>query len=150
MSNLNLNKVILAGRCCAKPELKTTPSGLSVTSFSVAVNRKAKAGEQAQADFFNVTAWRATAEFVTRYFDKGSSICIVGTLQNRSWTDQSGQKRTVTEIIADEVNFVDSRSDASQSVPQNQGGTYVPDAYKKPETAPTFEELNEDEDALPF
>lgn len=120
-----------------------------MTSFSVAVNRKAKAGEQAQADFFSVTAWRATAEFVTRYFDKGSSICIVGTLQNRSWTDQSGQKRTVTEIIADEVNFVDSRSDASQSAPQNQGGTYVPDAYKKPETAPTFEELGDSEE-LPF
>lgn len=121
-----------------------------MTSFSVAVNRKAKAGEQVQADFFSVTAWRATAEFVTRYFDKGSSICIVGTLQNRSWTDQSGQKRTVTEIVADEVNFVDSRYDASQSTPQNQGGTYVPDAYKKPEPAPTFEELNEDEDTLPF
>lgn len=96
-----------------------------------------------------MTAWRATAEFVTRYFDKGSSICIVGTLQNRLWTDQSGQKRTVTEIVADEVNFVDSRSGVSQSAPQNQGGTYVPDAYKKPETAPTFEELGDSEE-LPF
>ena len=75
MANFNFNKVILGGRLTADPELKTTPSGISVTSFTVAVNRRfgGKAGEEAQADFFNVTAWRQTAEFITRYFRKASS-----------------------------------------------------------------------------
>ena len=70
MANFNFNKVILGGRLTADPELKTTPSGISVTSFTVAVNRRfgGKSGEEAQADFFNVTAWRQTAEFITRYF----------------------------------------------------------------------------------
>ena len=86
MANFNFNKVILGGRLTADPELKTTPSGISVTSFTVAVNRRfgGKAGEEAQADFFNVTAWRQTAEFITRYFRKASSICVVGTIQTKT------------------------------------------------------------------
>ena len=155
MANFNLNKVILGGRLTADPELKQTPSGVSVASFSIAVNRryagKDAANNQPQADFFNITAWRATAEFVSRYFKKGSSICVVGTIQNRSWTDQQGAKHYATDIIADEVNFVDSRNEnpASASAP------YTPDAYSAPSfssdagTAPKFEELKTDDD-LPF
>jgi len=105
MANFNFNKVILGGRLTADPELKTTPSGVSVTTFTVAVNRRS---EKQPADFFDVTAWRQTAEFVTRYFRKASSICIVGSLQTRSWTDKQGQKRFATEIVADEVFFVDA------------------------------------------
>lgn len=96
MANFNFNKVIMGGRLTADPELKTTPSGVSVTSFTVAVNRnyRSKSGEEPQADFINVTAWRQTAEFISRYFRKASSICIVGSIQTRSfWTDNQGQKR---------------------------------------------------------
>ncbi|MGM9646551.1 MAG: single-stranded DNA-binding protein [Eubacteriales bacterium] len=114
MANFNFNKVILGGRLTADPELKTTQSGTSVTSFSVAINRKYAAdGQQPQADFINVVAWRQTAEFVSRYFRKGSSICVTGSLQTRSYTDRDGQKRTVTEVIADEANFVDSKSESN-------------------------------------
>lgn len=143
MANFNFNKVILGGRLTADPELKTTPSGISVTSFTVAVNRRygAKDGEEPKADFFNVTAWRHTAEFITLYFRKGSSICVVGSLQTRSWTDQQGQKHYATEIVADEACFVDAKSEMPQVAQQGQ-----PQSYTAP---PVFEELTGDEE-LPF
>ena len=137
-ANFNLNKVIIGGRLTSEPELKTTQSGLSVVSFSVAVNRKTKPGEAQKADFFNVTAWRQTADFVARYFKKGSSICIVGTLQNSTWTDQNGQKHNKTDIVADEVMFVDSKSEGGQTAPSF---TNTP--------TPKFEEVPTDAD-LPF
>ena len=156
MANFNFNKAILGGRLTADPELKQTPSGISVVRFGIAVNRRtSRNGEQSepQADFFNVVAWRERAEFVAKYFRKGSSVCVVGTIQNRSWTDQQGQKRTTTEIVADEVNFVDSRNESNGGA---QGAGYVPEAYNaapsyssNPGTAPNFEELNTDDD-LPF
>lgn len=90
----------------------------------MAVNRRtAKAGETPQADFISVTAWRQTAEFITRYFRKASSICIVGSIQTRSWTDQQGQKRFATEIVADEAYFVDSKSETSSTALQNPAQT---------------------------
>lgn len=148
MANFNLNKVILGGRLTAEPELKQTQSGVPVCSFSIAVNRRfSKEGEQQQADFFNVTAWRSTAEFVSKYFRKGSSICVVGSLQNRSWTDQQGQKRYATDIIADEVNFVDSKNDSGQAGTAG-AGSYVPEAYTTPQAA-NFEAVADDSD-LPF
>lgn len=124
MASFNFNKVILGGRIARDPELKTTQSGLSVTQFSIAVNRKSTKDQQApQADFFNVTAWRNTAEFITKYFRKGSSICITGSLQTRSFTDKNGAKREVTEVLADEAYFVDSKQEVSQApqwnAPQN-------------------------------
>lgn len=154
MANFNFNEVILGGRLTADPELKTTPSGVSVTSFTVAVNRRfgGKEGEQPQADFFNVTAWRQTAEFITKFFRKASSICIVGSLQTRSWTDQQGQKRFATEIVADEAYFVDAKGEMPAAAAQvNQSaapayGGYMPEGYA-PE--PKFEELADDEE-LPF
>ena len=168
MANFNFNKVILGGRLTADPELKTTPSGIAVTSFTVAVNRRygQKNGEDAQSDFFNVTAWRQTAEFITRYFRKASSICVVGTLQTRSWVDQNGQKRFATEIVADEAYFVDAKSESPMAVQQaaamyKQGAqsSYVPDGYGtygmpqggayQNQTAPKFEEISDDEE-LPF
>ena len=113
MSNLNLNKVILGGRLTADPELKQTPQGVAVTTFSIAVNRR---GKDAQTDFINCQAWRQTAETICKYFKKGSSICISGQIQVRSWQDQQGNKRYATEVVADEVYFVDSKAD-NQSVP---------------------------------
>ena len=162
MANFNFNKVIIGGRLTADPELKTTPTGISVTSFTIAVNRRSRNNEESQADFFNVTAWRNTAEFVTRYFRKASSICVVGSLQTRSWTDQQGAKHHVTEIVADEAFFVDAKSEsplAVQQAPANNAANsqgYVPDSFGTPAfsgtqdgTAPKFEEISEDDD-LPF
>ena len=157
MSNFNFNKVILGGRLTADPELKQTTSGVAVVSFKIAVNRRfsGKDAQQQEADFFNVTAWRATAEFVARYFRKGSAICVVGSIQNRSYTDQQGQRRIFTDIVADEVQFVDSRSD-SAAYGQGQG-QYTPDSYAPSyssapaggNAAPRFEEIKGDDD-LPF
>ena len=153
MANFNFNKVILGGRLTADPELKQTPNGVPVVSFSIAVNRRyqSKDSGQQQTDFFNVTAWRGTAELVSRYFHKGSSICIVGSIQNRSWTDNNGQKRYATDIIADEVQFVDSRAEGPNGA--SQGG-YTPDAYTPSFSsaagmAPKFEDIKTDDD-LPF
>ncbi len=146
MANFNINKTILGGRLTADPELKQTTSGISVCSFSLAVNRKfQKEGEQQQTDFINCVAWRNTAEFISRYFKKGSSLCIVGNIQTRTWTDQNNQKRFTTEVIVDEAMFVDSKSDGGQA----PSGDYIPDAYTAP-AAPKFEELNPDDDSLPF
>lgn len=149
MANFNFNKVILGGRLCGDPELKTTPSGVSVTSFSIAVNRRFKSEGQSepQADFINVTAWRGTAEFITRYFRKGSSICIVGSIQTRSWTEQNGNKRYATDVVADEAMFVDSKSENS-TASAAPAPSYVPDAYAQT-SAPNFEAITDD-DELPF
>lgn len=109
MANFNFNKVILGGRMTADPELKTTPSGISVTSFTVAVNRRG--AKEGAADFLTVTAWRQLAEFITRYFRQASSICVVGSVQTRSWVTPNGEKRFGTEIVADEAFFVDAKAE---------------------------------------
>jgi single-strand DNA-binding protein len=135
MANFNFNKVIIGGRLTADAELKQTTSGISVTAFSIAVNRK---GAENKTDFIDCVAWRQTAEFICKYFKKGSSICIVGNLQKREWTDKNGAKRYATEVIAEEVSFVDSKSDsASDSAPNTA------------DTAPKFEEISTSDD-LPF
>ena len=146
MSSFNFNKVILGGRLTADPKLKSTPSGISVTSFTVAVNRsyRGKNGEEPQADFINVTAWRQNAEFITRNFHKSSSICIVGSIQTRSWVDKQGQKRYATEVVADEAHFVDKKASAGNSDPNTEDGK------KEAETTPAgYVESGGDED-LPF
>ena len=151
MANFNFNKVILGGRLTADPELKQTQSSIPFVNFSIAVNRRGSKDAAREADFFNVTAWRSSAELVAKYFRKGSSICVVGSLQNRSWTDQQGQKRTVTDVIADEIMFVDSRSEGPNADTQQ----YTPDAYSTPSfssnsaSAPNFEVVESDDD-LPF
>lgn len=129
MANFNLNISILGGRLTADPELKQTASGISACTFTVAVNRRyAKDGQQ-EADFINCQAWRQTAEFICRYFKKGSSICIAGSIQTRSWSDSNGQKRYATEVVADEAYFVNGKNNAQQAEPASTG-TYIPDAYK--------------------
>ena len=147
MANLNFNSVTLGGRLTAAPEIKQTQSGISVCSFSIAVNRRGKSGEERVTDFFNVTAWRATAEFVHKYFTKGSSILLVGSLQNRQWTDSQGVKHYATDVIADEVTFVDSRGESAAAQADQAG--FVPPAYTAPADAPKFEEIKQDDD-LPF
>lgn len=101
-----LNCAIIMGRMVADPELKTTTTGLSVTSFRVAVDRSfKKQGEEQQTDFIDVVAWRQTAEFVTKYFHKGSMIAVQGSIQVRPYEDKNGNKRKAVEIVADNVSF---------------------------------------------
>ena len=153
--SLNLNKVILAGRITADPELKQTPSGVSLVTFSLAVNRRFGSrdgqNQQPEADFFRITAWRNTAEFIAKYFRKGSAICICGSIQNRSWTDQNGQERYVTDIIAEEANFVESRNTQDGQPAYGATEAYSAPAYSSPAqgNAPKFEEIKTDDD-LPF
>ena len=149
MANFNLNKVILGGRLTGDPELKTTPSGVSVCSFTLAVNRRfSKEGE---ADFINVVAWRQTAEFICKHFCKGSSICVMGSIQTRSY-DKNGEKRYATEVQADDAVFVDSKTEAdnarfSNSNPPAQ--KYMPNSYSdvEPEQAGIEDDIDSD---LPF
>ena len=136
MANLNFNKAIIGGRLTADVELKMTPSGISVCTFSVAVNRKVARGAEQKTDFIECVAWRKNAEFISKHFRKGSSIMVVGELQKRSWQDNSGNKRSAIEVVVDEVRFVDSKSES------NDAGVPYGDTSH-------FEELNED-DELPF
>ena len=109
------NLVVLTGRLTADPELKTTNTGISVTSFSIAVNRRYRAGEETQTDFINIVAWRQTAEFITKYFKKGNMIGIEGSIQTRKYTDKNGNNRTVFEVVASNAQFVESKRDSAPS-----------------------------------
>ena len=106
-----LNTAIIMGRLTADPELKKTQSGISVTAFTVAVDRRfQKAGEEKQTDFINVVAWRQTAEFIEKYFFKGSMIAVRGSIQTRRYEDNNGNKRAAVEVVADEVSFCGSNA----------------------------------------
>lgn len=139
----SLNKVILIGHLAADPELKSTPNGVSVTSFRIGVTRPyTKQGEVPQTDFLDIVAWRSTAEFITKYFRKGNAICICGSIQTRSYTAHDGTKRYVHEIVADEASFIEKKSGSGAA----EG---VPAYASKSGEAPKFEEIESDED-LPF
>ena len=105
-----MNKTILMGRLTKDPDTRyTQTTNTQVTSFTLAVNRRfAKEGEQ-QADFINIVAWNKTAEFVSKYFKKGQQVGVIGRIQTRTWDDDQGQKHYVTEVIAEEVYFADSK-----------------------------------------
>ena len=150
MANFNFNKVILGGRLTADPELKTTQSGTTVTTFSVAVNRKVAKDQEQKTDFITCVAWRQTAEFIARYFRKGSCICVTGSLQQRQWQDKDGNKRYATEVIVDEANFVDGKRDADSASETTRRGDILPtDENISPVITPNFEEMAQDDD-LPF
>lgn len=142
-----LNCVTLMGRLTADPEVRTTTTGKSVCTFSIAVDRSfARAGEQRQTDFINIVAWESTANFVSRYFAKGSMIAIQGQIQTRSYEDKNGNKRTAFEVIAREVSFCGSKAETGSVAPAAapaQAPTYQTAAPSD------FEEIEDDED-LPF
>lgn len=141
--SLNVNQSILGGRISTDVELKQTPSGTSVTSFNVAVDRVTGKDGKKITDFITVIAWRKTAEFVTRYFQKGDPIFVVGSIQVRSWdAPNNGGKRYATEVVANEVKFVESKSSSSPQTPPNA-------PYAAPTGQANFEEVSADED-LPF
>lgn len=111
-----LNCAVIMGRLTADPELRQTPNGVAVTTFTVAVDRGfVRQGEERKADFINVVAWRQTAEFVSRYFTKGSMIAVQGSIQTRTYDDKNGLKRYVVEIVADNVSFCGSKSESGTS-----------------------------------
>lgn len=117
-----LNRVILMGRLVSDPELKTTGTGISVTSFRIAVDRSyVKSGEERKADFFDIVCWRNTAEFVCRYFGKGSLIAVEGQLQSRTYQAKDGTNRYVVEVVADNVSFTGERRDNSNGYNQGYG-----------------------------
>lgn len=153
-----LNVAAIVGRLAADPELKHTQSGVSVTSFTLAVDRSyTKAGAERQTDWIDVVAWRQTAEFVCKYFTKGRQMAVSGSLQTRNWEDKNGMKHKSTELVANDVNFVDSKRDSGSA-----GGNYAPAptpsqpaAFNEPAPAYSsgssedFEEILGDDD-LPF
>ena len=109
-----MNKVILMGRLTKDVEMRQTPNGISVARFTLAVNRRfAKEGQQ-QADFINCVAWRQTGEFIARYFQKGSMIAVIGSIQSRSWDGQDGKKQYATEVNVEEAYFTGSKSEIGQ------------------------------------
>ncbi len=123
-----MNKVVLVGRLARDPELRTTQSGTAVVSFTVACDRRfARQGEERQADFISCVAWNKTAEFISRYFTKGMRIALDGRIQTRSYDDQNGNKRYVTEVVAEDVEFAQSKN-------ENAGG-YSANAYDAPHIA---------------
>ena len=112
-----LNVVVLSGRLTRDPELKTTANGISVCSFSIAVERRFKSGEERQSDFINIVAWRSSAEFVSKYFKKGQMIAVRGSIQTRTYQDKDGNNRTAFEIVADDVQFADFARRDGDSAP---------------------------------
>jgi single-strand DNA-binding protein len=144
-----LNRAVLVGRLTADPELRTTPNGISVTTFRIAVDRPftSKAGER-QTDFITIVAWRSSAEFVCKYFQKGSAIGVDGSIQTREYTDRDGNKRTAFEVVADRLSFVERRS-------QSGGGSPASMEHSAP--APAYQSGSDDDfsiidgdDDLPF
>ena len=145
-----INSVTLMGRLTTAPELKQTTSGTSVTSFCIAVDRKYQGqGQEKKTDFIDIVAWRNTAEFICKYFTKGSMIALEGEIQTRTYTDQDGKNRKVTEVLANNVSFCESKQQASNNNQGASGGSgYGVSAYGMPNNV-QFEEVNEDSD-LPF
>ena len=122
---MSMNITILTGRLTGDPELKYTQNNIPVCSFTIAVNRNRRANEEQQSDFINIVAWRQTAEFISKYFQKGSLIGIEGSIQTRKYTDKNGNNRTAFEVVAKEAQFVESKKD------------------KPTETEPAFSDTND-------
>ena len=138
-----VNSVVLMGRLTYEPELRSTPNGVSVIRFQVACDRNfSKSGEERKTDFIDVTAWRQTAEFISRYFRKGSMIAIEGSIQTDNFTDKDGNKRKSVQVVANNVSFCGSKSE-NGAASNNSAPSYASDNSD-------FEEIPDDDDDLPF
>lgn len=149
-----LNVVAIMGRLVADPELKTTPAGISVCTFRIACDRNfVQQGQERQADFIDVVAWRHNADFLCRYFAKGSMVAVQGRLQTRQYQDKNGNKRTAVEVVADSLSFAgSSKKPGGQAV--DEGGEAPPSSF---DPAPAYSqgsaedfEIIDDNDDLPF
>lgn len=151
-----LNVVAIMGRLVADPELRTTPAGVNVCQFRIACDRNfARQGEQRQADFVDIVAWRQRADFVCKYFQKGSMIAIEGALQSRNYQDKNGNNRTAMEVVASNISFAGSKSTSSAKV--DDGGEAAPrsDAWPKADPPASYGGVDDfavidDNDDLPF
>ena len=147
-----MNQIVIMGRLTRDPELRHTPNGVAVASFSLAVDRgfSPKDGGERQTDFIDVVAWRNTAEFVSKYFAKGQMAAVTGRLQIRDWTDKDGNKRRSAEVIAENVYFTESK----KSRDANLGGERIKDdfssGFQTPVEGSDFAELDMDDEDLPF
>lgn len=146
------NIVVLTGRICQPVELKTTPNGISVCTFSIAVDRAYKKGEEKQTDFLNIVAWRQTAEFVSKWFTKGNLIGIEGSIQTRKYTDKDGNNRTAFEIVANNVHFVESKksADVNVGVDPLQDVANKFNSFNANNSADMFTDIGSDDSDLPF
>lgn len=142
-----INTVALTGRLTYEPELRTTPSGLSVCQFQIAVDRNyTPKGEERKADFIDITAWRSTAEFVNKYFRKGSMIALTGSIRTENYKDKDGNKRKSVTIVADNVSFCGIKSESTSNAQQV---TQPVLNYAAADNS-DFEEIVNDDDDLPF
>lgn len=149
-----LNVVAIMGRLVANPELRTTGNGTNVCNFRIACDRNfAQKGQERQADFIDVVAWRQSAEFICKYFQKGSLIAVEGSLQSRQYQDKNGNKRTAVEVLASQINFAGGKKPGGQ--PVDDGGEAPPKDYREP--APAYSQgsaddfaVISDDDDLPF
>lgn len=149
-----LNVVAIMGRLVADPELRTTGNGTNVCSFRIACDRNfAQQGQERQADFIDIVAWRQSAEFVTKYFQKGSLVAVEGSLQSRQYQDKNGNNRTAVEVVARQINFAGLKKPGVQ--PVDDGGEAPPKDYREP--APAYSQgsaddfaVISDDDDLPF
>lgn len=156
-----LNVVAIMGRLVADPELRTTPAGVNVCRFRIACDRSyVQQGQERQADFIDIVAWRQQADFVSKYFQKGSMIAVEGSLQTRNYQDKQGNKRTAVEVVANNISFAGAKRQDGQSAPsyEQQTANHVQQAKAKqnaPQPAYTqgsmddFAVINDDDD-LPF
>lgn len=153
-----MNKAILMGRLVRNPELRQTPNGTSVVSFTIAVDRRFKsANGERETDFIPVTAWRQLADFVAKYFRQGSKICIVGSIQVRPY-EKNGERRSYTEVVADEAYFAETKQSTSSDFAYNSDNSAEPSNFTKPtNTAFNIDDSDEffnttgsDDDVLPF
>lgn len=162
-----INRIVLMGRLTADPEYRQTPNGIAVATFSIAVDRSfASKGQERQTDFIPCVAWRQTADFVSRYFQKGSMIAVDGSLQTRKYTDKQGNNRTAFEVVIDQVSFTGSKAESSgtytapqqRTAPQYNSAPAPKTSFNEPPQGGKafeigafgdFEELDND-DGLPF
>ena len=135
-----INCINIMGRLTAEPELKVTTNGTNVTTFTVAVDRQYSKGEK-QTDFIPVTAWRGTADFISKYFRKGQMIAVQGSLQTRKYQDKEGHNRTAFEVVASEVSFCGDKKEAGNSTTQ---------AEQPVQTSLDINEWDDEQDELPF
>ncbi|MGN0522643.1 MAG: single-stranded DNA-binding protein [Eubacterium sp.] len=143
-----INNVVLMGRLTFEPELKTTPSGVSVIRFQIACDRNYQAqGQERTADFIDCVAWRQRAEFISRYFHKGSMIAIEGSIQTSNFTDKNGQNRKQVEVVANQVSFCGGKNEGNGG--QSQAFAQPAPSYASADNS-DFEEIVDDDDDLPF
>lgn len=153
-----LNNVVLMGRLTADPELRHTPNGIAVTSFTLAVNRSyVKNGAERVTDFIDIVAWRNTAEFVSKYFAKGQLVAVEGSIQTRMYQDKNGNNRKAFEIVANNVHFAESKRESASNENFDNNSNEENLYHQQLDVAQSFENGSDDDfrempadDDLPF